>query len=186
QRVVAALVMHDTDPPQSPSRRIAGATLAGALVAALALGAVAAYGMLSGRGDPGWRDGGAVVVERESGARFVYRDGRLYPVANHTSALLIIGSASAKTVHVPRASLADVPRGTPLGIPDAPDPLPAAERLVGAPWTLCSGLSADGQRSEERRVGKEGRSRGAREQEEKEKSKGGTQWGNSVSICGER
>ncbi|MFS8480257.1 MAG: type VII secretion protein EccB, partial [Micromonosporaceae bacterium] len=32
-----------------------------------------------------------------------------------------------------------------LGIPDAPDPLPAGGRLVGAPWTLCSGLSADGQ-----------------------------------------
>src|SRR5690606_36051356 len=145
QRVVAALVMHDTDPPQSPSRRIAGATLAGALVAALALGAVAAYGMLSGRGDPGWRDGGAVVVERESGARLVYRDGRLYPVANHTSPLLFIGSAAAKTVHVPRASLGDVPCGTPPGIADAPDPLPAGGRLVGAPWTLCSGLSADGQ-----------------------------------------
>ena len=145
QRVVAALVMHDTDPPQSPWRRHAGATLAGALVAALALGAVAAHAMLTGRGDPGWRDGGVVVVERESGARYVYRDGRLHPVVNHTSALLIIGSASTRTVHVPRAELADVPRGAPLGIPDAPDPLPDAERLVGPPWTLCSGLSDDGQ-----------------------------------------
>ena len=37
-----------------------------------------------------------------------------------------------------------MPRGAPLGIPGAPDPLPAPDRLVGTPWTLCSARFADG------------------------------------------
>ena len=39
---------------------------------------------------------------------------------------------------VSRATLATVPRGTPLGIADAPDALPAADQLLGLPWMLCS------------------------------------------------
>jgi type VII secretion protein EccB len=138
QRVVAALVMRETDPPQSPFRRAAGATIAGVMVAVLALAAVAVYGVLSPGGGTGWRDGGAVIVERESGARFVYREGKLHPVVNYASALLILGSAGPKTVYVARNSIAGVPRGVPLGIPGAPDSLPEQGKLLGAPWTLCS------------------------------------------------
>ena len=138
QRVVAALVMHETDPPQAPFRRIAGATLAGVMVAALALAATAVYGVLKPGDEAGWRDGGAVIVERESGARYVLRDGRLHPVANYASALLILGAPEPATMLVGRAALLGVPRGVPLGIPDAPDSLPAAGSLVGTPWTVCS------------------------------------------------
>jgi type VII secretion protein EccB len=144
QRVVSALVMRDTDPVRSPFRRIAGATLAGILLAAVSLGAVAVYGVLLPGGGTDWRDGNAVIVERESGARYVFTGGALHPVPNYTSALLIIGSDKARTVTVSRASLAGVSRGAPLGIPGAPDPLPAPDRLAGAPWTLCSARFADG------------------------------------------
>ncbi len=144
QRVVSALVMRDTDPERSPFRRTAGATLAGVLVAVLALAGVAVYGVLAPGGGTGWRDGSAVIVERESGARYVYLGGALHPVPNYASALLVIGSPQAHPVTVAHASLDGVPRGAPLGIPGAPDPLPDHDRLLGAPWALCSARFSDG------------------------------------------
>lgn len=145
QRVVAALVMRETDPAQSPFRRAAGATMASVLIAAITLGAVAVYGVIVGGGANSWRNANAVIVEKESGARYVYREEKLHLVLNYASALLIVGGAQPKTVLVSRKSMEGVPRGTPLGIPDAPDSLPAAGRLATAPWTVCSMLlAADG------------------------------------------
>ncbi|MFI5925705.1 type VII secretion protein EccB [Micromonospora sp. NPDC051543] len=137
QRAVAALVMRETDPAQSPFRRLAGAGLASVLVAVIGLGGAALYGLFAG-GGKGWRDPGAVIVEKESGARFVYREEKLHPVLNYASALLIVGADRAKTVLVSRRSIDGVPRGLPLGIADAPDSLPAPGRLAKSPWTVCS------------------------------------------------
>ncbi|NJC11759.1 type VII secretion protein EccB [Micromonospora profundi] len=139
QRAVAALVMRETDPAQSPFRRLAGAALASVLVAAIGLGGFALYGLFAG-GGKGWRDPGAVIVEKESGARFVYRDQRLHPVLNYASALLIVGADQSRTVLVSRRSIDGVPRGLPLGIADAPDSLPAPGRLATSPWTVCSSI----------------------------------------------
>ncbi len=147
QRVVSALVMRETDPAQSPFRRVAGATLAGVLLAALSLAGVAVYGVLAPGGGTDWRDGTAVVMERESGARYVYGDGVLHPVPNYASALLVIGSPQAHPVTVSRSSIDGVPRGVPLGIAGAPDPLPDRDRLLGGSWTLCSARPPEGARS---------------------------------------
>ncbi|WP_328417490.1 type VII secretion protein EccB [Micromonospora sp. NBC_00389] len=150
QRAVAALVMRETDPAQSPFRRLAGAGLASVLVAAIGLGGFALYGLFAGGGS-GWRDAGAVIVEKESGARFVYREQKLHPVLNYASALLIVGADRSKTVLVSRRSIDGVPRGLPLGIADAPDSLPAPGRLATGAWTVCStipaGAGADAPRS---------------------------------------
>jgi type VII secretion protein EccB len=137
QRAVAALVMRETDPAQSPFRRLAGAGLASVLVAVIGLGGFALYGLFAGGGSS-WRDTGAVIVEKESGARFVYREQELHPVLNYASALLIIGADRPHTVLVSRRSIEGVPRGLPLGIADAPDSLPARGRLVTTGWTVCS------------------------------------------------
>ncbi|MDG4809682.1 type VII secretion protein EccB [Micromonospora sp. WMMD1120] len=137
QRAVAALVMRETDPAQSPFWRLAGAGLASILVAAILLGGFALYGLFAG-GGKGWRDSGAVIVEKESGARFVYRDQKLHPVLNYASALLIVGADRSKTVLVSRRAIDGVPRGLPLGIADAPDSLPAPNRLASTAWTVCS------------------------------------------------
>lgn len=142
QRAVAALVMRETDPAQSPFRRLAGAGLASVLVAVIGLGGFALYGLFAG-GGTGWRDSGAVIVEKESGARFVYREQQLHPVLNYASALLIIGAERPKTVLVSRRSIEGVPRGLPLGIADAPDSLPAPGRLSTAPWTVCSAVPTE-------------------------------------------
>ena len=133
RRVIGALAMRDPD--ASPT---GGAPLAGLMVACLALAAVGVYGLLRPGDDGSWRDGGSVVVERESGARFVYREGVLHPVLNYSSALLILGSAGPRTALVARSALAGIPRGAPLGIPGAPDLLPAAGDLLAGPWTVCS------------------------------------------------
>ncbi|MEV4199731.1 type VII secretion protein EccB [Micromonospora globbae] len=146
QRAVAALVMRETDPAQSPFRRLAGAALASVLVAAIGLGGFALYGLFAGGGSA-WRDPGAVIVEKESGARYVYRERKLHPVLNYASALLIVGAERPRTVLVSRRSIDGVPRGLPLGIADAPDSLPAAARLSGAPWTVCSLPPADAGRA---------------------------------------
>jgi type VII secretion protein EccB len=138
QRVVSALAMRDPHPVSAPLRRAGGALFASVMLAALAVAAVGVYGLLRPGGGESWRDGASVIVERETGARFVYRDGVLYPVVNYSSALLILGSASPSTALVSRAALIGVPRGTPLGIAGAPDLLPGARDLVAGPWTLCS------------------------------------------------
>jgi type VII secretion protein EccB len=140
QRVVAALALRDPDATTSPMRRIGGALLAGVMVAALAVAAAGVYGLLRPGSDDSWRDGNAVVIENETGARFVFRDGVLHPVLNYSSALLILGTANPPSAHVARAALVGVPRGVPLGIPGAPDLLPAPGDLVADPWTLCSRL----------------------------------------------
>jgi type VII secretion protein EccB len=146
QRVVAALVMRETDPAQSPFRRAAGATLASVLIAAIAVGAAGVYGALTGDGGKTWRDSRAVIVEKESGARYVYFDDdrKLHLVLNYASALLIIKSEQPRTVLVSRKSIEGVPRGVPLGIAGAPDSLPDARRLSGGPWTICSLPPAEG------------------------------------------
>jgi type VII secretion protein EccB len=138
QRVVSALVMRETDPAQSPFRRIAGATLVGVLLAALALGGIAAFSVISPGGSSKWRNDKAVIVEKETGALYVYRDGRLHLVLNYASALLILNSAGAKTVSVARRSIEGAPRGEPWGIVGAPATLPASGSLRGGPWTVCS------------------------------------------------
>ncbi|GGM24151.1 type VII secretion protein EccB [Micromonospora sonchi] len=151
QRVVSALVMRETDPAQSPFRRLAGAALASMLVAVIGLGGFALYGLFAGGGVK-WRDGNAVIVEKESGARFVYREQRLHPVLNYASALLIIGTERPRTVLVSRRSIEGVPRGLPLGIADAPDSLPAAARLATDRWTVCSIGTTDDGRPQSRSV----------------------------------
>ncbi len=143
QRVSAALALRDPDSTATAHRR-AGALLAGALVALLALAAAAGYGVLRPAGDSSWRDGHALVIDSDTGARYLYRDGVLHPVLNYVSAQLILGSAQPARVLVARSALAGVPLGPPLGIAEAPDPLPAVPSLLRGAWTLCSRPAAAG------------------------------------------
>lgn len=136
QRVVSALVAHETDPARSPLRRSGTALLAGVLVAALGVAGFVVWGLLRPGGSTRWRGGDAVLVERESGAKYVYLDRTLHPVANYASAVLVVGRPAVVTVA--RRSLAGVRRGVPLGIVGAPDSLPPRRDLVGGPWAVCS------------------------------------------------
>jgi type VII secretion protein EccB len=144
ERVASALVVRDSDPPQPPFRGAAGATLASVLIAAIAIGAVALWARFTGGGGEEWRDPGAVIIEAETGARYLWREPLLHPLANYTSAQLLLGEPAPPAVTVPRAALAGVPRGRPLGIPGAPESLPAAGDLIGGAWAVCSTVGAGG------------------------------------------
>ncbi|MFC6018659.1 type VII secretion protein EccB [Plantactinospora solaniradicis] len=143
QRVVGALVMRETDPAQSPFRRAAGATLASVLIALIAVGGSVVVGVFLGGGATKWKNQSAVIVEKESGAQYVYYENKLHPVLNYASALLIIGSSGPKTVSVSRKSLEGEPRGVLLGIRDLPESLPPTNRLIGNEWTVCSAERSD-------------------------------------------
>lgn len=138
QRVVSALVRQDSETDGAPTRS-ARPALAGVLIAAIAVGAAAAWGAFTGAPPTeDWRRPDVLVVEGASGARYVWRDGALHPVGSYTSAQLVLGEPAPRTVTVPRAELDGVPRGAPLGIPGAPDSLPPADRLVSGRWMICS------------------------------------------------
>ncbi|RIV34353.1 type VII secretion protein EccB [Micromonospora radicis] len=142
QRMTSALVAREPDPEAAPFRRLGGAGFASVMVAVLCLAAVGVYGLLRPGGATRWKDGAAVVVEKETGTRYLYRDGRLHPVVNYASALLAL-EAAAPTVSVSRNSLVGIPRGPRIGIPNAPDALPAPNRILDGPWTLCTQPARD-------------------------------------------
>ncbi|MEV0899613.1 type VII secretion protein EccB [Actinoplanes sp. NPDC049802] len=149
QRVVAALVSHDPDPHRSPLRRAGATALVGLLVAALAVGGFAAYGLFTGHTMAKATDATSVLVEKKTGARYVYlpADGKLHPVLNYTSGLLLATGNPTRLKTVPADELAKVPLGEPLGIPDAPDALPAPGDLLGGAWSVCTDTSGGPPRS---------------------------------------
>jgi type VII secretion protein EccB len=144
QRVVAALVTHDPDPSRSPFRRVGSTALVSVLIAMVALGGTAAYAAITNRGASDAKGEGTVYIEKETGAQFIYYkpDGKLHPVLNFSSGLLIIRSPDASSERVPRKTLAKVPRGELMGIPGAPDALPGRDNLTAAPWAVCSQQNA--------------------------------------------
>ena len=81
QRVISAFVMRETDPPQSPLRRGIGAVFAGVMVAVIVGAVFGVYGLLTKVGSNNWKVDGTVVVEKESGATFVYQGGTLHPAS---------------------------------------------------------------------------------------------------------
>jgi type VII secretion protein EccB len=143
QRVISAFVMRETDPAQSPLRRGVGAAFAGVMIAVIVGAVFGIIGVLAGTGTDAWRQDGSVVVEKETGAAYVYADGALHPTLNYTSALLAAGRANPPVFRVSESSLDDVARGVTVGIAGAPASLPGADRQVGLPWTACSVPAAD-------------------------------------------
>ncbi|WP_433613718.1 type VII secretion protein EccB [Dactylosporangium sp. CA-139114] len=137
QRVVNAFVSGEADPSMSPTRRLAGAGYASVMVAVLVLAVFGVIGLIKHGGNTSWQAANAVVIEKETGTRYVYRDGVLYPVANYASAVLAIGQA-ATTVSVSRESLTGATRGPLIGIAGAPDALPPASRMSAAGWSMCA------------------------------------------------
>jgi len=138
QRVISAFVMRETDPQQSPLRRGVGAVFGGVMVAILVAAGFGIYGIITKVGSDGWKTEGAVVIEKETGASFVYVGGALHPTLNFASAKLAAGRPSTQVFRVSGNSLGEVPRGNTIGIPGAPDSLPGFKKRIGLPWTICS------------------------------------------------
>jgi ESX secretion system ATPase EccB len=142
RRVVSSFVLHETDPAQPPLRRMSGAAFGSVMVAVIVLAIAGVIGVLKPGNHGDWKKSGNVIVEKETGARYVWMADQatgkhfLYPITNFASAALLAGSTS--TTYVPAKGLLHVPRGPRLGLLDAPDAVPPSNRLLGVPWTLCS------------------------------------------------
>src|SRR5262245_35275620 len=136
RRISSALLFGEPETTELPMRRLALALFGSVMVAAIVFAGVGVYGLLN----PGGRvpQENALIIERETGAKYVYLQGKLHPVLNYTSARLILGQANPTIRAMSRRSLEDVPRGLPVGIPDVPDALPERSALLGLPWSVCS------------------------------------------------
>ncbi|MCO8277505.1 type VII secretion protein EccB [Actinoplanes sp. TRM 88003] len=140
QRVVAALISQDPDPARSPMRRAGMTALVSLLIAAIAVGAVSIYGILTGNSNTSARDSSVILQEKGTGAQFVFlkSDNQLHPVINYSSALLLAEGTPPSVRSLSPKRLAEVPLGPALGIPDAPDSLPSRSALLGGPWSVCT------------------------------------------------
>ncbi|WP_329085309.1 type VII secretion protein EccB [Streptosporangium sp. NBC_01469] len=145
QRLNMALLQGEPDLPESPMRRLNMGMFCGVLVAVLLAAGFGIAGLLFPGGATGLTKPGIVIVEEESGAVFVYSAPReeMVPVTNITSARLMLGEQGATVRTVTAASLADFQRGTAVGIPGAPQSLPAPDKLVRTPWSVCVVESTD-------------------------------------------
>lgn len=144
RRLVSALVAADANHPVSPSRRLVLGTVLGVTVTLLITAVFGVISLLSPSGGADWLSGGHVIVEEGTGARFVLgQDKALHPVLNYASARLLAGGNGDATVTVSSKNLATAPRGASIGIPGAPDSLPAANVLAKPVWDSCSRTTQD-------------------------------------------
>lgn len=139
QRLGLALLQGEPDVPESPMRRYNVAAFCGALVSVLLLAGFGIWGLLSPGHATKLTDPGQLLVEEETGALFVYSQSerQLLPVANYVSARLLLDESEINVRNVTAASLAEFRRGPLVGITGAPDSLPAKEKLVKGPWSVC-------------------------------------------------
>ncbi|CAM3193897.1 type VII secretion protein EccB [Stackebrandtia soli] len=142
RRIVSAMVGGEPETLDLPMRRLSIAAAAGTAITLLVFAGFWVVGLMFPGGADSWKTDGAIVIEEETGARFVYWDGQLHPVLNYASALLIAAEGDGDVHLVHQSSLADTPRGRMLGIPDAPDALPESDRFTSTPWQTCSAPDA--------------------------------------------
>jgi type VII secretion protein EccB len=136
-RLTSGMLLAEPDAPESPLARTARGVLVGVVISALIAAGALIYGFLSPGGNDSWRTPDSLIINKETGARYVYTGGRLRPVRNYATALLL-GGGNLQTVNVGTASLRGTPVGAPVGIPGAPDTVPAAGDLDSGAWRVCS------------------------------------------------
>ncbi|MFF4173950.1 type VII secretion protein EccB [Streptomyces sp. NPDC001744] len=149
KRTVAAFLQPSPSGTEEGAPKPLRAVLPGLVVAALAVAGFGAWGMFKPTAPKGWDDPGTrVIVGKQSTTRYVVLEtGRgkdrktlLHPVLNLTSARLLLDPDKFQVVQVEDGKLDEgkPPRGPILGIPYAPDRLPAADD-AGRPkrWAVC-------------------------------------------------
>ncbi|MGW3496380.1 type VII secretion protein EccB [Streptomyces sp. NPDC001020] len=140
-RLTAGMLLAEPDAPDTPLGRTTRGVFMGVLIAVLISAGALVFGLISPGGKTSWKAAGTLVVNKETGARYLYLGGRLRPVRNYASARLIAGSDLA-TSTVATASLQGTPVGRPIGIPGAPESVPSASNLDRGAWLVCSTVDA--------------------------------------------
>lgn len=145
RRSIASLVTAEPDAVEPPMRRLGVITISGVMIAILIAAVYALIGLIKPGSGKDWDAEGAIVVERETGARYVVIGGKLNPALNYPSAVLASGAKDGASVTlVARSDLAKLDRGKTIGIPGLPDSMPPASKLVNGPIEVCSRPVADG------------------------------------------
>ncbi|MFI9387393.1 type VII secretion protein EccB [Kutzneria sp. NPDC052558] len=144
-RLASALTTGDPGRGEPPLRRSSLGLMWGVLVAVLLCGGFAVYGLINPGGNDAYKKPGAIVVEKETGNRYLYINGTLYPTLNSASAMLFFAgtNTTGAFTSVSRNSLVGVPHGRAVGIPGAPDSVPRAQDMLPAQWSLCAAPGAD-------------------------------------------
>jgi type VII secretion protein EccB len=139
QRIGLALLRAQPNQPEWPLRRQNIGFVAGIMVAVLLCVGFAVYGLLRPGGTTSLEQPGTLIIERETGARYVYsqEQRRLVPVANYASARLVLAAGKIKERVIAREALSGYERGVTIGIPGAPDSLPSPANLAKGPWSAC-------------------------------------------------
>lgn len=140
RRRTFAFIAADAELERGPLLRHRRALMTGAVMSVLLLAAFGLVGLMSGMSTARIPDNGAVVA-KGSGEHYVAIDGILHPALNLASALLA-GNGSVTTVGA--AAIVAAPKGTPIGIPGAPDSLPAPNGLSRGAWSVCLAATGSG------------------------------------------
>ncbi|KOG90451.1 type VII secretion protein EccB [Streptomyces varsoviensis] len=137
-RLASALVSGDAGNGEAPMRNAGLGAMFGAILAVLLVLGSAVFGLLmpAAAEDTSWQHDGALVVQKETGTRYLYAKGELHPTLNYSSALLAAGSGTQVT-EASRKALSDVRRGPTIGIAGAPDDVAKPDSLVTGAWTDC-------------------------------------------------
>jgi type VII secretion protein EccB len=143
QRMTTALTVGDPSTVEPPTRRGRAGLFTGAVLALLIVIGFGVYGLIVPGGNTVWKQKGAILVEKESGTRYVFLDNVLMATPNLASAMLIQGTGNRVSV-VSRNSLEGLRRGPQMGIPGAPDTVPRPQELLPPSWLLCPTVPADG------------------------------------------
>ncbi|MFF5705726.1 type VII secretion protein EccB [Streptomyces sp. NPDC012794] len=149
RRTVAAFLQPSATGTEEGAPRPLRAVLPGVVTGALLVAGFGAWGMFRPQAPKGWNEPGAmVVVGKQSTTRYVVLttrvngkdQARLHPVLNLASARLLLDPRKSKVVHVDDKVLdaGRPPRGPVIGIPYAPDRLPAAADAARPKrWAVC-------------------------------------------------
>ncbi|XIE80438.1 type VII secretion protein EccB [Streptomyces sp. SBR177] len=149
KRTVAAFLQPSPSGTEEGAPRPLRAVLPGVIVGALVIAGFGAWGMFRPTAPKGWdKPGTNVIIGKQSTTRYVVlttgkgKDKKtlLHPVLNLASARLLLNPDDYHVVQVDDAELdkGNPPRGPILGIPYAPDRLPAeGDAGTAKRWAVC-------------------------------------------------
>jgi type VII secretion protein EccB len=135
-RLNSALVHGEPDAVHPPMQRTKSATLGGVLLGVLGIAGFLLFGLfVPAHKAAAVPTAGDLIVVPQTGARYLYSSGKLFPVLNWSSALMLMGG-SPTVQNETAAAIATIPQGPPLGIVGAPDSLPA--EVNQGDWLACA------------------------------------------------
>ncbi|MGP4047227.1 type VII secretion protein EccB [Streptomyces sp. 2A115] len=152
RRMLASFIQASPDGSEEGAPRPLRAVLPGTVVGVVILAVFGAWGMFKPTAPKDWdATGENVIIASKSTTRYVVlvTDGKrqLHPVLNMASAKLLLDADKGKVINVDESILdkGDIPHGATIGIPYAPDRLPAASEADSAKrWAVCERPSDGG------------------------------------------